>query len=153
PNACAPSTSDMMPRDRAAAQISAAGSTSPELLLTCVMATSLVRGVNAFVNRSTYPSAPGCDGGVGTDTTVNPNRAAFRRQALRLLGWLSDQTTTSSPLFRSSPLDTTLLLSVVLRVMTISSGVTRSASASSPRDFSRPFAMRSARTSGDGLAS
>jgi hypothetical protein len=42
-----------MPRARAAAQISAAGNRSPELLLTCVIATSLVRGVNAFVNNST----------------------------------------------------------------------------------------------------
>src|SRR5712692_8449255 len=45
---------------------------------------------------------------------------------------------TSSPAFRSTPFETRLFDSLVLRVMTISSGVTRRNSASSFRVFSRP---------------
>src|SRR6185436_1584499 len=55
---------------------------------------------------------------------------------VRLLGWLSWKTTTSSPCLRSSPLDTMLFASLVLRVMTISSGVTRRNAASVLRRLS-----------------
>src|SRR5688572_25736415 len=57
--------------------------------------------------------------------TVYPNRFAFCVHALLLLGWLSEKITTSSPAFRSSPLETILFASLVLRAITISSGVTR----------------------------
>src|SRR5688572_16735657 len=56
--------------------------------------------------------------------TVYPNRFAFCVHALLLLGWLSAKITTSSPALRSSPLETMLFASLVLRVMTISSAVT-----------------------------
>src|SRR5688572_1104260 len=69
-------------------------------------------------------------------TTVKPNRFAFSVQAVRLLGWLSAKTTTSSPALSSTPLETMLLASLVLRVMTISSGVTRRNAASTLRRFS-----------------
>src|SRR5215475_11333307 len=70
--------------------------------------------------------------------TVKPNRFAFSCHAAWLLGWLSAEQSTSSPGLRSMPLDTRLLDSLVFRVMTISSGVTRRNSASNLRVFSRP---------------
>src|SRR5688572_18946572 len=57
--------------------------------------------------------------------TVYPKRFAFCIHALLLLGWLSEKITTSSPALRSRPLETILFASLVLRAMTISSGVTR----------------------------
>src|SRR5262245_20173082 len=70
--------------------------------------------------------------------TLNPNRFAFSCHAVWLLGWLSAVRSTSSPAFKSMPFDTRLFDSLVLRVITISSGVTRRKSASILRVFSRP---------------
>jgi len=95
---------------------------------------------------------PGCGFTCGTTTTLNPNRLPFSRHALRLLGWLSEKSSTSSFGPSCSPLDTRLFPSLVLRVMTISSGVTRSASARRRRASSFDF-VSVVRVSGDGLAS
>ena len=59
---------------------------------------------------------------------------------------------TSSPGLKSSPLETRLFDSLVLRVMTISSGVTWRNSASSFRVFSRPWPIFT-RLSNDGSRS
>ena len=69
-------------------------------------------------------------------TTEKPKRLPFSLHAVRLLGWLSAWTMTSSPALRSRPFDTRLFDSLVLRVMMISSGVTRRNSASALRVFS-----------------
>src|SRR5262245_21800145 len=70
--------------------------------------------------------------------TLNPKRLDFSCHALWLLGWLSDEHSTSSPGLRSMPVETRLFDSLVFRVITISSGVTRRNSASTLRVFSRP---------------
>ena len=69
-------------------------------------------------------------------TTEKPKRLAFCCHAVRLLGWLSEWTITSSPALSVRPLETMLLASLVLRVITISSGVTRRNAARALRVFS-----------------
>jgi hypothetical protein len=83
---------------------------------------------------------------------VKPKRSAFWRQAAWLLGWLSEKIRTSSPGSRSRPLETKLFDSLVLRVMTISSGVTRRYVASARRVASRPLRVF-CRFCGDGSRS
>ncbi len=70
--------------------------------------------------------------------TEKPKRRDFTFHASRLLGWLSEKRSTSSPGFKSMPLETRLLPSLVLRVRTISSGFTPRNSASSLRVDSFP---------------
>ncbi len=85
--------------------------------------------------------------------TAYPNRLDFCSHAALLLGWLSAKMTTSSPALRSSPLETMLFASLVLRVMTISSGVTRrNRGKQTPRVSSFP-ALIFCRLSNDGSAS
>src|SRR5262245_50248927 len=79
-------------------------------------------------------------GGVGivTGFTVKPKRFALSFQESLLVGWFSSKITTSSPALSSMPLLTKLFPSLVLRVMTISSGVTFRNAAIFLRVSSRP---------------
>ena len=116
----------------------------PVVLVTWVTAITRVRGVIAFSKAAS--SSSWLRGGTGTGRLLmrNPSRRARTFQAWLLEGWLWSVIRTSSPGFRSMPRITTLLPSLVLRRMAISSGVTRTSSASlaRARSHSGPYLSR-----------
>mmetsp|Transcript_5373 Transcript_5373/g.16351 ORF Transcript_5373/g.16351 Transcript_5373/m.16351 type:complete len:204 (+) Transcript_5373:1104-1715(+) len=112
------SSSTRAPTALAASTTSVTGLTQPSVLLTCAIATSLVRGVTSerMCSRSSAPSSPRrpC-------LSTQPVRSAMSCQGTRLLWCSMTVSSTSSPSARlSSPqaYATRLMASLALRVHT-----------------------------------